>query len=259
MKRIVSFTICTIMLMLFVPFQSDATADRELHWYCTRQKAHRQALASPELQFVEEFGGYYIDHTHDDSAEEKVLYLTFDAGYENGNVEKVLNTLKQTQTPAAFFVLKHFVTENTDLVRRMNEEGHLVCNHTASHPNLSNASKERVEIELRALEKCCEDVGICTAPYFRPPEGSFSRELLLYAKELGYITVFWSFAYADWDNEKQMEPSKALRCVMDNMHNGAVLLLHPTSATNAEILPQIIAELKAEGYRFGTLNELCGA
>lgn len=258
MKRIVSFVISAVTLILFAVAPC-AAAEKELHWYCTRQKAHRQALASSELRFVEECGGYYIDHAHGEDANEMVVYLTFDAGYENGNVEKILNVLKETQTPAAFFVLKHLVTTNTELLRRMNAEGHLVCNHTATHKNLANASKEKIAEELRNLEQACKDVGIRTAPYFRPPEGSFSRELLLCARELGYKTVFWSFAYADWDNERQMPPSKALRCVMDNIHNGAVLLLHPTSATNVEILPSIIAELKSQGYRFGTLDELCGA
>lgn len=259
MKRMISLSVCILTLLLCFALQGSATVGSELHWYCTRQKAHRQALAAPELRFVEECGGYYIDHTHGDGAEEKVVYLTFDVGYENGNVEQILNILKETQTPAAFFVLKHFVTANTDLLRRMNEEGHLVCNHTASHPNLASAPKEKIQAELQALEEACRDAGIRTAPYFRPPEGSFSKELLLCAKELGYKTVFWSFAYADWDNNRQMTPDKALRCVMDNMHNGAVLLLHPTSATNAKILPQVISELKTEGYRFGTLDELCGA
>ena len=259
MKRIVSFGFCIVTLILCVTLQSGAVTSTEMHWYCTRQKAHRQALAAPELRFVEECGGYYIDHAHGDGAEEKVVYLTFDAGYENGNVEQILNTLKETGTPAAFFVLKHLVSANTDLLRRMNEEGHLVCNHTATHPNLANASKEKIKSELQELEQACEEAGIRTAPYFRPPEGSFSKELLLCAKELGYKTIFWSFAYADWDNARQMTPEKALRCVMDNIHNGAVLLLHPTSATNAKILPQVIAELKAQGYRFGTLDELCGA
>ena len=258
MKRILSVFVCFLMLFLCIALPSEALS-QEMHWYCTRQKAHRQALAAPELRFAEECGAYYIDHTHGDGPEEKVVYLTFDAGYENGNVESVLNTLKETQTPAAFFVLKHLVTANTDLVRRMNEEGHLVCNHTATHLNLATASLETIKGELQALEQVCLDAGIRTAPYFRPPEGSFSKEMLLCVKELGYKTVFWSFAYADWDNDRQMASDQAFRCVMDNIHNGAVLLLHPTSATNAQILPRVINELKAQGYRFGTLNELCGA
>ena len=101
-------------------------------------------------------------------------------------------------------------------------------------------------------------MGVEPKRYFRPPEGSFSREMLEKVREMGYKTVFWSFAYADWDNARQPMPDKALRCVMDNIHNGAVLLLHPTSATNAEILPQVIAALRADGYRFGNLDELCG-
>ena len=236
-----------------------ACAGREMHWYCTRQKAHRQAIAAPELRFVEGLGGYYIDHGHGDGNEEKVVYLTFDAGYENGNVEKVLNTLRETGTPAAFFVLEHFVSQYADLAKRMNEEGHLVCNHTATHKNLAAASREQIAAELNRLESACAQNGIVTAPYIRPPEGSFSENMLREVQAMGYKTVFWSFAYADWDNQKQPSTDTALRCIMDNIHNGAVLLLHPTSAANVAVLPRVIKELRAQGYRFGTLNELCGA
>ena len=255
MKRGVFFSFFLFALAIHFMLTGAAT-DRELCWYCTRQKAHRQALASPELRFVEECGAYYIDHAHGDGAVEKVVYLTFDAGYENGNVASVLNTLKETQTPAAFFVLKHLVTNNADLLRRMNEEGHLVCNHTASHPNLSLASREKIDGELKALEQACLDAGIRTAPYFRPPEGKFTLENLVAANELGYKTVFWSFAYADWDNDHQMSREAAKKKILSNIHNGAILLLHPTSATNAAIMKDIIKELKMQGYRFGTLDEL---
>lgn len=251
--RIIALSLCGLLLL---PICGRA-ASAELHWYCMRQKAHRQAIAAPELRFVEEYGGYYIDHAHNEGSEEKVVYLTFDAGYENGNVEKILDTLKETQTPAAFFVLKHFVTANTALAKRMNDEGHLVCNHTATHPNLAKADRDKIAKELQALERACKENGIQTAPYFRPPEGSFSKEMLQEVQALGYKTVFWSFAYADWDNAKQPSEDVALRTVFDNLHNGAVILLHPTSATNAQILPRVIAELKAQGYRFGTLDELC--
>ena len=117
---------------------------------------------------------------------------------------------------------------------------------------------ETFKRELQSLEELCKSVtGEEMAKYFRPPEGNFSEQTLKFAKELGYKTVFWSFAYADWDNNKQPSPDKAMRCIMDNIHNGAVILLHPTSATNATILPQVLSELKAQGYRFGTLEELC--
>lgn len=257
MKKCVRSAVVLLLVTVFFCVPVNGAA-REFHWYCTRQKAHRQAIAAPELRFAEDHGAYYIDHTHGDDNEDKVVYLTFDAGYENGNVEKILNTLKDTGTPAAFFVLKHFATANTSLLHRMINEGHLVCNHTAHHKNLSDATLEEVTAELKKLEFACSEAGVTVSPYFRPPEGSFSEELLNMVQTLGYKTVFWSFAYADWDNLHQPNPEHALRCVMNNIHNGAVLLLHPTSATNAEILPQIIRMLKEEGYRFGTLNELCG-
>jgi peptidoglycan-N-acetylmuramic acid deacetylase len=211
-----------------------------------------------ELSFVEAHGGVYIDHRHGDNTPEKVVYLTFDVGYENGNVEKTLNVLKETETPGAFFVLKHFVTDNSDLLLRMKNEGHFICNHTANHPNLAHASRERIEEEIKSLELAVEAVtGEGTKPYFRPPEGTFSVEMLDTVASLGYKTVFWSFAYADWDNQKQPEPRAALEKILSSVHNGAVILLHPTSKTNAEILHELISTLKSEGYRFATLDELC--
>ena len=257
MKKLIKSIVC-IAFASYSFILPICAASRELHWYCTRQKAHRQAIAAPELCFVEEHGAYYIDHVHGDGNAEKVVYLTFDAGYENGNVERILNTLRETETPAAFFVLKHFAEKNADLLCRMQEEGHLICNHTARHKNLSHATAEQIAAELGDLEQACREVGVTVSPYFRPPEGSFSKEMLINVQQQGYKTVFWSFAYADWDNSKQPSSDHAMRCVMDNIHNGAVLLLHPTSATNAEILPRVIGELKEEGYRFGTLRELCG-
>ena len=252
--------ICLSLVLLMLSALSVHAESVELHWYCVRNKSNRQALAAPELRFVEELGGYYIDHRHGDADTERVVYLTFDAGYENGNVEKILDTLKQTDTPAAFFVLRHLITANPDLVCRMRDEGHLVCNHTANHPNLSRATSERIEQEIRALEDAYRDtVGGEMAKYFRPPEGSFSREMLESVQRLGYKTVFWSFAYADWDNGKQMSYGEAKQKILSNIHNGEVMLLHPTSATNAAILGEVIRELKAQGYRFGTLDELCAA
>lgn len=256
MKKICTGFFCfALTICLILP---TFAAGGEYHWYCKRQKNHKQALCDSEMRFVEDLDGYYIDHRHTEESDDKVVYLTFDAGYENGNVEKILNTLRDTGTPGAFFILSHFAKANPELVRRMAAEGHLVCNHTASHKNLSHAGKEQIAGELSALEAACEEAtGVKVAPYFRPPEGSFSKEMLENVKSLGYKTVFWSFAYADWDNGKQPAPDKALKLVLDNVHNGAVLLLHPTSATNAAILGRLIEALKAAGYRFGTLEELC--
>ncbi len=260
MKKIFISLILMLFLFSFLLCEVSGTPIKTINWYTTRARDHKQALVPPDLSFVESHGGVYIDHLHGDDSSERVVYLTFDAGYENGNVESVLNTLRDTSTPGAFFVLKHFVTENGDLVERMVKEGHLICNHTANHPNLATASKEKIAAELKELEAAVEAVtGSGTKPYFRPPEGSFSREMLEHVSALGYKTVFWSIAYADWDNEKQPTPDAALDTLLSRMHNGAVILLHPTSKTNAEILPAFIEALKSQGYRFGTLDELCRA
>ena len=246
--------LATLLCILQISATTGATS-----WYTVRNKAHKQPIFDRDLSIVEEFNGFFIDRTHADPTGDKVVYLTFDAGYENGNVAKILDVLKEKEVSAAFFVLKHLVTANGDLIWRMKNEGHTVCNHTAHHPDLSAASSERIKGELQELEACYSALtGAQMAKFFRPPEGKFSTDMLKIVSELGYKTVFWSFAYDDWDNNRQQSPQKALQCIMDNMHNGAVILLHPTSQTNATVLPTVIDELRAQGYRFGTLEELCG-
>ena len=229
-------------------------------WYCTRAADHRQPVADPALRTVEQYGGFYIDHTHTaPDAEDKVVYLTFDAGYENGNVAKVLDALKAEGAAGAFFILGHVAEKYPELVRRMADEGHLVCNHTYSHQNLCGDSAATISDELTRLETACRDAaGVEVAKYFRPPEGTFDAAMLTEVQKHGYKTIFWSFAYADWDNRRQPDPSAAKKKILDNLHNGAVILLHPTSATNAAILGDVLREMKARGYRFGTLDELTG-
>ena len=229
---------------------------KAIGFYIPRAGNKRPRLPAEET-VIEEHGGYYIDRHVDDESERRVLYLTFDAGYENGNVEKILDTLAAEEVPAAFFVLDHLILENTDLVCRMQKEGHLVCNHTKNHKDMTKCQKEEMVKNLTDLEKLCEEkTGSALAKYFRFPEGRFSEDALMTAEELGYKTIFWSFAYADWDNGKQPDPARAKKKILENTHNGAVILLHPTSATNAEILPELIREWKAMGYSFGTLDEL---
>ncbi len=227
-------------------------------WYCVRNKDHKQPVADSSLRFVTDYGGYYVDKAHGDDCEEKVVYLTFDAGYENGNVSKILDALKQENVTGTFFILDLLLLKNSDLVNRMLDEGHTVANHTAKHRDVSGlASREEFEAELSALETLFkEKTGKDMPKYFRPPEGKFSLQSMKYANELGYKTIFWSFAYADWDNGNQMNIEAAKAKIMDNIHNGAILLLHPTSATNAKILADVIRELKGQGFRFGTMDEL---
>ena len=260
LKRIFSFS-SFVFILFSLLLSVSAVPDKPIGWYCTRNKDHKQPLAAPELRFVEEYGGYYIDKTHGDQNPEKVVYLTFDAGYENGNVEKILNVLKAENVKGAFFILGNLITKNTELVKRMANEGHTVCNHTNRHKDMTTAqSLEEFRAELDALETLYREyTGYEMSKYYRPPEGKFNEASMRYASELGYKTIFWSFAYADWDNGKQMSVDAAKKKIMENMHNGAVILLHPTSATNAAILGDVIRELKAQGYRFGTLDELTGS
>lgn len=192
-----------------------------------------------------------------DKSGEKKIYLTFDAGYENGNISKILDTLKKHNVKGAFFILPNLIKSNPDIVQRMNDEGHLICNHTRSHGNMANiASFDEFKKELTDLEDILRsELGIEMAKYYRPPEGTYSEANLEFAKRLGYKTVFWSLAYADWDNKKQMSPDKAMKLLNLRIHPGCVMLLHPTSDTNAIILDEFIGKMKADGYVFKGLDE----
>ena len=189
---------------------------------------------------------------------EKVIYLTFDAGYENGCTAKILDTLKVHSVPAAFFLVGNYMEKNADLVRRMVEEGHIVGNHTMHHPDMSKlADKETFSKELTELEDLFRQVTGKELPkYYRPPQGIYSEENLKMAQELGYKTVFWSLAYVDWQNDKQPTAEYAFSKLLPRTHNGAVVLLHSTSATNAKILDELLTKWKDMGYRFETLDEL---
>lgn len=229
-------------------------AARGYSWYCMRKKDHARPACENEMTFVAEHSGFYIGSDPD----EKVLFLTFDAGYENGNVERIVETLDRHGATGAFFVLENFIEKNSDLVKKMSDGGHFICNHTCRHKDMSKMSDGDFEAELLALEDVAAAHGIELKKYYRPPEGRFSEENLIKAEQMGYKTIFWSVAYADWDNEKQPSPDRATRLLLDNTHNGAVILLHPTSKTNADILDALLTEWESEGYRFGTLDELTG-
>ena len=191
---------------------------------------------------------------------EKKLYLTFDAGYENGCTAKILDVLKAHRVPGAFFLVGNYIEKNADLVRRMAEEGHTVGNHTMHHPDMSKLSdKTAFSKELTDLEALYkEKTGREMPKYYRPPQGIYSEENLKMAKELGYKTVFWSLAYVDWKNDDQPDPEAAIQKLNARIHPGAVVLLHSTSKTNAQILDRLLKEWKEMGYTFITLDQLTG-
>ena len=198
------------------------------------------------------YDAYFVG---DDS--EKVIYLTFDCGYENGNTGAILDALKKHNVPATFFVVGHFLETAPDLVKRMVEEGHMVGNHTYHHPDMSSISS------LEAFQKELDDVadsfyeitGTRLSPYYRPPQGKANAENIKMAQQLGYSTIFWSLAYVDWDTENQPSHDAAFDKLTSRIHPGAIVLLHNTSKTNGEILDELLTRWEEMGYRFVSLQQ----
>ena len=222
-------------------------------WGLSFRQEGSAPVGTAGMEQLRQYDAAYLGDTR-----EKVLYLTFDAGYENGCTEQVLDTLKKHQVSAAFFLVGNYIERNADLVRRMVEEGHIVGNHTMHHYDMSRLSgKETFSKELTDLEDLFrQTTGKELPKFYRPPQGVYSQENLKMAKELGYKTVFWSLAYVDWLNDKQPTREEAFRKLLPRTHNGAVVLLHSTSKTNAEILDDLLTQWENLGYRFGTLEEL---
>lgn len=194
------------------------------------------------------------------NGEEKVIYLTFDAGYENGSTEKILDALKKHNAPACFFLVGNYLEKNADLVRRMVKEGHTVGNHTVHHKDMSALSDpETFRAELTGVETLYRDItGEELPKFYRPPQGIYSEENLKMAQEMGYKTVFWSLAYADWNNDAQPTKAQAFEKLLPRIHPGAVVLLHSTSATNGEIMDELLTQWEDMGYRFAPIEEAFG-
>ena len=202
---------------------------------------------------LKKYDAYFVGE-----GEEKVIYLTFDAGYENGNTEPILDSLKRHQAPATFFVVGHYLESAPELVKRMVEEGHCVGNHTYHHLDMSQIS------DMASFRKEMDDVanlfrqitGEELSMYYRPPQGKYSVENLKMAKELGYQTFFWSLAYVDWYQDEQPSREEALEKLTGRIHPGAVVLLHSTSKTNGEVLDELLGEWEKMGYSFRPLSDL---
>lgn len=222
-------------------------------WGLSFRQEGSAPIGNAGVRQLQQYDAVYLGNTN-----EKVLYLTFDAGYENGCTETILDTLKQHGVPAAFFLVGNYIEKNADLVRRMASEGHIVANHTMHHPDMSKLRDEAAfSKELSELEELYRNtVGQQMPKYYRPPQGLYSEENLQMAKNLGYKTVFWSLAYVDWNNDAQPSQEEAFAKLLPRTHNGAVVLLHSTSKTNAQILDELLTKWKEMGYRFGTLEEL---
>lgn len=213
----------------------------------------RRRVGSASQEALAQYDAAYLGDTG-----QPVLYLTFDAGYENGCTAQILDVLKDHQVPAAFFLVGNYLERNPELVKRMVEEGHTVGNHTAHHYDMSKiGDKATFSQELKEVEDLYRDVTGQELPrYYRPPQGIYSQENLAMAQELGYKTVFWSLAYVDWNNDSQPTREEAFSKLIPRIHNGAVVLLHSTSKTNAAILDELLTKWEEMGYRFESVESL---
>ena len=220
-------------------------------WWFKRNDAHEQSGCQEDFD-ITQYDAHYIV-----PASEKKMYITFDCGYENGYTPGILDILKEEKVNAAFFVTQTFIRDNVDLVKRMKEEGHLVCNHTVTHPSMPSKSVEEQKQELMTCESYMKEAtGYDMDLFVRPPRGEYSKRTLQVAKDLGYTTVFWSMAYLDYDVNNQPSKEHVTEHFAKYYHPGAIPLLHNVSKANHDALRQVIQNLKKEGYTFGSLYDL---
>ncbi|MCI5899194.1 MAG: polysaccharide deacetylase family protein [Hominisplanchenecus sp.] len=235
------------------PSSIETTSSAEGNWGLSFQEEGKRPVGNASCEELKQYQAAYADET-----EEKVIYLTFDAGYENGNLAPILDALKKHNAVGTFFVVGNFLETSPELTKRMVEEGHIVANHTYHHPDMSKIqSKEAFQKELSDVEtRFLEITGTEMAHYYRPPQGKYSIANLEMAKELGYKTFFWSLAYVDWLEDQQPTKEEAFSKLLARIHPGAIVLLHSTSATNASILDELLTKWEEMGYRFASLDDL---
>ena len=240
------------MIDAAAPAAIPASAD---NWGLSFQQEGVAPIGNATAADLAQYDAYYLGDTS-----KKVIYLTFDCGYENGYTAKILDTLKEHQAPAAFFVVGHMIESAPELICRMAAEGHVVGNHTYHHPDMSaisdQASFKKELDDLAALYQ--ETTGEELPKFYRPPQGKYSEVNLKHAQALGYKTIFWSLAYVDWYVDDQPTADEAYAKLLPRIHDGAIVLLHSTSQTNAEILDDLLTKWEEMGYTFASLNELPG-
>lgn len=256
-RRLFSLILSVILLWMPLAHSVSAKDNESYQWFIKHAQNHETPSCDKRLANIADKGGYYLGPEALPGDNSKKIYLTFDLGYINDNVIRILDTLKEKGVHAAFFILGHVANKEPEILKRIYSDGHLICNHTFHHTDVSKASKEEFLAELHTLEEAYScATGNRLSMFFRPPEGKFSMQSLEWALEAGYVTVFWSFAYFDWDNNKQPDPSWALNKMLKHTHKREILLLHPTSNTNADILGDFIDACRKDSFEFGSLNDL---
>lgn len=232
--------------------ETSAMANASENWGLGFGEAGQKPTGNRTQDELKEYDAHFLDETTD-----KVIYLTFDCGYENGNTEPILDALKKHKVQATFFVVGNYLETSPELVKRMTEEGHLVGNHTYHHRDMSVADRETFQKEILDVENLYEQItGTKLSRFYRPPQGKYCETNLKMAKDLGYHTFFWSLAYVDWYEDKQPTKEEAFSKLLSRIHPGAIVLLHNTSRTNGEILDELLTKWEEMGYRFGTLSDL---
>ena len=230
---------------------SAAYSNTKIEWGIKRGNNHEQPdLGSKNIELIERYSGMAMGNK-----ESKNIYVTFDLGYEAGYTESILNTLKQNNVPATFFITAHYVNTASDLVQRMINDGHIIGNHTVNHKSMPEITEEEIKDEVMKLHQAVYEKFGYEMKYIRPPKGEFSERTIITTNNLGYTHVMWSFAYVDWDEKNQPDEEKAKKTILDNLHNGEIILLHANSKTNANILDSIIKEIKAQEYEIRSLDE----
>ncbi len=254
-KQLIGLVCVLAVAMIFVGLWKNGMSVSVLsdNWGLSFPSPGEPPVGNATADFLKQYDAWFTGDTG-----KKTIYLTFDAGFENGNTPAILDALKKHNAPAAFFVVGNYISTAPDLVKRMVEEGHIVGNHTFHHPDMSQiADKASFEKELQQLETLYQE---CTGKempkFYRPPQGKYNEENLQLAKELGYQTVFWSLAYVDWYTDNQPTHEEAFSKLLPRIHNGAIVLLHSTSRTNAEILDELLTKWEEQGFSFGSLEEL---
>ena len=229
---------------------SNELSNKKICWGITRKDNHEQPdVGSKNKELLDKYKGICLGNS-----ESKKVYLTFDSGYEAGYMEKILEVLKQNNVKACFFITAHYLNTQPDLVKKMIEEGHIVGNHTVNHKSMPEINNDVIKKEVMDLHTAVYDKFGYEMKYIRPPKGEFSERTLDYTNSLGYKTVMWSLAYDDWDEAKQGREAYGKSKVIENVHNGAVILLHSNSKDNSNILNDVIKEIRNMGYEFDTLD-----
>ena len=228
-----------------------AISNKKIGWGLKRNDNHEQPdVGTKNKEVLEKNNGIAMGNKND-----KCVYLTFDEGYEAGYTSKILEVLKQNNITATFFITAHYLNTQPDLVKQMIDNGNIVGNHTVNHKSMPDLTDEKIETEIMDLHKAIYEKFQYEMKYLRPPMGEFSERTLNKITSLGYKTVMWSFAYEDWNENKQPDETKSQEKILKNVHNGEIMLLHGNSKTNTDILDTIIKEIKNMGYEFKSLDE----